>query len=125
DELFSADGWKLIQNGVEDWLASSPVPGANTNDITQYVLNIVADEKVRYGNILRSAPPQPGVYEWSKLDGLDEAAEIMDDMVEAATKAGMDPAQAKQQAQELAGRIVDGQQQAFDELLTEVATANN
>lgn len=125
DELLSADGWKAIQNGIEEWLASTPTPDAQLNDITRFVLNTVAEEKVRYGNILRNAPPQPGVYEWSKLDGLDEAAEVMDNLTEAAKRAGMDPAQAAEQAKQLAGRLVDGQQQALDEVLQEVATANN
>lgn len=126
DELLSAQGWKAVQNGIEEWLQSSPTPGSTTMDeMVGQVRRIFDEEKLRYGNILRNGAPQPGVYEWSKLDVLDDAAEMMDNLIGAAKRAGVDEAQATQQAQQLATAMTDGQQAALDSFLQEVATANN
>ena len=125
DELFTAQGWKAVQNGIEEWLQMSPDPTSRIPEIATWIRQIVGQEKLRYGDILRNAAPQPGVYEWTKLDDIDEAAEMADSLMQAATKAGADPKQAQQQAQEIAGRLIDGQQQALDTFLQEAATVQN
>jgi hypothetical protein len=125
DELFTAQGWKAVQNGIEEWLQMSPDPASRIPEIATWIRQIAGQEKLRYGDVLRNAAPQPGVYEWTKLDDIDEAAEMADSLMQAAARAGVDPKQAQQQAQEIAGRLIDGQQQALDTFMQEAATVQN
>ncbi len=119
DELVSLEAWKKLNSYIADALPTQ------VDEVADAVRMTFNDELQRYGRILNAAPPQPGVYAWTNVEAAQDGADIIDNLMEAAKRAGIDPAQAQQRAQQLVGGLNQATGQAWETFRQELAQANS
>jgi hypothetical protein len=119
DELVSLEAWKKLNSYIADALPTQ------VDEVADAVRMTFNDELQRYGRILNTAPPQPGVYAWTNVEAAQDGADIIDNLMEAAKRAGIDPAQAQQRAQQLVGGLNQATGKAWETFRQELAQANS
>lgn len=117
-ETLSLQAWKQV-----DDLFANTLPD-QAGEAADFVRNIFAQESQRYAETLLTAPPQPGVYEWTKTALTQDGAEWLDGLDEAARLAGMPPEQA-QQAGAAIQQAVQGVEKLWDTFRTDLAQNAN
>ena len=88
------------------------------------IRRIFDQEREAVADILRAAPPQPNP-EWTKVRAATDAGDIIDNMVDAGVRAGMDAAEAQRRAVEVAREWVERQEAAWELFTRELAQSQS
>mgnify|MGYP001174196578 CR=1 FL=1 len=123
DEILSANGWRTLEQGINQAARSSPDPQTAADAIAAAINQTIDAEKTLVAYILRSATPEPGVFEWSKAAKVGAQADVADDIVQAAIASGLTPAQAQEAARRVVIILDETENQATAECLKAVQSA--
>ncbi len=118
-DAFSLDAWKKINDLIQDGVPE------NVTEIAQQVRGIVQQETDRLTRLVNAAPPQPLRYAWTEAEQVEDGADMIDSLAQAARRAGIDPEQAKQEASTFVQQVINAERQALETFRTELATNDN
>jgi len=119
DELISAEGWKKLND-----VFTSALPG-QIDDAIAEIKSVFGEEIRRAGEILNSAPPQPSRGMWTDFESVQDGADVIDSMVDAAKRAGMDAGQATQRAEQLMQQTMQAERHLWSTFRGEVAQSTD
>lgn len=118
-DAFSLDAWKkinqLIQEGVPEDAAA----------IGQEIRAIAQQQMDNLNRLVNAAPPQPVRYAWTEAEQIEDGAEIIDSLTNAAKRAGVGIEQAKQEASTFVQRIINAEREQLATFRQELAANNN
>ena len=119
DELVSAEGWAKLNT-----LLSESLPN-QLDEAAAKVKEIFGQEFKAAGQLLNSAPPQPGRYVWTEFESVQDGADVVDGLVDAAKRAGLPVDQMRQEAQGLMKTIADTERALWTTLRQDLAGATD
>ena len=119
EELLSAENWRKLQEVINTY---DPTQAA---EAAQQVRAIFVDEFGKNASILKEAPPQPSRAVYSAVESAGDHGDMIDGVVEAATKAGEDVPAAKKAAEDLAKQISDAELAQWGKIRAEVAASTD
>mgnify|MGYP002622754664 FL=1 len=119
DELISAEGWAAINRIFQEALPDQ------IDEAAVEVRRIFGDEFRQAGELLNSAPPQPGRYVWTEAEAVQDGADVVDTLVDAAKRAGMNPDQVKSQAEQMMQQALQAEQQLWGAFRQQLAEFDN
>lgn len=119
DELISAPGWAKLNTLLTESLPNQ------LDEAAAQVSEIFGQEFRQAGELLNSAPPQPGRYVWTEFESVQDGADVVDSMTEAAKRAGMPGEVARQEAQSLMKKIADTEAALWTTLRGDLAGATD
>ena len=119
DELVSAEGWAKLNTVLSETLPDQVAEAAAK------VSEIFGQEFKQAGQLLNSAPPQPGRYVWTEFESVQDGADVVDSMVDAAKRAGLPADQMRQEAQQLMQGIAQTEKALWDTLRGDLAGATD
>lgn len=119
DELVSAEGWAKLNTVLSETLPDQVAEAAAK------VSEIFGAEFKQAGQLLNSAPPQPGRYVWTEFESVQDGADVVDSMVDAAKRAGLPADQMRQEAQQLMQGIAQTEKALWDTLRGDLAGATD
>lgn len=119
DELISAPGWAKLNTLLTESLPNQ------LDEAAAQVSEIFGQEFKQAGELLNSAPPQPGRYVWTEMESVQDGADVVDSMAEAAKRAGMPGDVARQEAQGLMKQIADTEAALWTTLRQDLAGATD
>lgn len=119
DELLSAQSWADLQDVFNSFLPDEIA------DAAAEVRRVFADELLKPGEILNAAPPTPSRTIYSTDEALRDGAELVDDTVEAARRAGDNIDEVRQTSQAIADEIARAETSLWAKLREDVANSDN
>ena len=119
DELLSAPGWAQLNTLLTESLPNQ------LDEAAAKVKEIFGQEFKQAGQLLNSAPPQPGRYVWTEFEAVQDGADVVDGLVDAAKRAGLPADQMRQEAQGLMKQISDTEQALWTTLRGDLAGATD
>lgn len=118
-DTFSLDTWKQINGLISEGLPE------NVDEIGQELTSIIQRETDRLGQLINAAPPQPVRYAWTEAEQVEDGAELIDQLTNAAKRAGVDVDQAKQEVSTFVQQIINAERQALEAFRNELASNEN
>jgi hypothetical protein len=119
DELVSAEGWAKLNTILSESLPNQ------LEEVGAKVSEIFGQEFKAAGQLLNSAPPQPGRYVWTEFESVQDGADVVDSMVDAAKRAGLPADQMRQEAQGLMKQISETEAALWTTLRQDLAGATD
>jgi len=119
DELVSAEGWAKLNTVLSESLPNQ------LEEAAAKVSEIFGQEFKAAGQLLNSAPPQPGRYVWTEFESVQDGADVVDSMVDAAKRAGLPADQMRQEAQGLMKQISETEAALWTTLRQDLAGATD
>lgn len=116
DELISLAGRKQINELLRD------LTPTNLEEVTNRIRTVFDDEVLRRAQILNIDPPQPGVYEWTKVVDVEDGADVVDTMIDAGRRAGQD---VSTQARQTVNTYLDAMNNSWEAFRLDVASTDN
>lgn len=119
DELVSAEGWAKLNTVLSETLPNQ------LEEAAAKVSEIFGQEFKQAGQLLNSAPPQPGRYIWTEFESVQDGADVVDSMIDAAKRAGLPADQMRQEAQGLMKQIAETEAALWTTLRQDLAGATD
>jgi hypothetical protein len=118
-DAFDLNAWKRINQLIQDGVPEDAVA------IGQELRTIVQTQVDNLTRLVNASPPQPVRYAWTEAEQIEDGAEIIDSLTNAAKRAGVPVEQARQEASTFVQQIVNAERQALETFRTELTTNNN